>query len=136
VRITDLGGTTLGMVSGNTIYLDDNAVGWSWFVDATPWDDSEFTTPGDQREQGRMDLLSVVMHEMGHRLGFEHTEDSVMAAALAPGTYPRRVRRPRDLVLLDQFFAAGQALSEQQPLSAGFPARVSWPLLRQAGRKA
>ena len=28
VRITDLGGTTLGLASGNIIYLDSNAAGW------------------------------------------------------------------------------------------------------------
>ena len=54
VRIADLGGTTLGLASGNTIWLDDNAAGWGWFVDPTPGDDSEFTTPGDQGEQGKM----------------------------------------------------------------------------------
>jgi hypothetical protein len=44
IRIADLGGTTLGLTSGNTIWLDDNAAGWGWFVDPTPSDDSEFTT--------------------------------------------------------------------------------------------
>ena len=29
---------------------DDNAAGWGWFVDPTPRDDSEFTTPGDLGE--------------------------------------------------------------------------------------
>src|SRR5262249_22786515 len=66
VQIADLGGATLGLVSGNTIFLDDNAAGWGWFVDPTPRDDSEFTTPGDQGEQGKIDLLTVLMHEMGH----------------------------------------------------------------------
>src|SRR5437870_2462836 len=46
IQISNLGGTTLGLASGTTIYLDTNAAGWGWFVDATPWDDSEFTTPG------------------------------------------------------------------------------------------
>ena len=67
VRIADLGGTTLGLASGNTIWLDDNAAGWGWFVDRTPRNDSEFTRPGNQGEQNRMDLLTVVAHETGHR---------------------------------------------------------------------
>src|SRR5262249_6451497 len=33
VRIANLGGTTLGLASGHTIWLDDNAAGWGWFVD-------------------------------------------------------------------------------------------------------
>ena len=85
-RIADLGGSTLGLVSGHTIWLDDNAAGWGWFVDNTPCDDSEFRTPGNQGEQGRIDLLTVLMHEVGHLLGQEHETDGVMAATLADGT--------------------------------------------------
>src|SRR5207244_156071 len=48
VQIADLGGSTLGLASGYTIYLDVNAAGWGWFIDSTPADDSEFTTPGNQ----------------------------------------------------------------------------------------
>jgi hypothetical protein len=44
-------------------------------VDPTPWDDSEFTTPGDQGEQGRMHLLTALAHELGHLLGQEHEAD-------------------------------------------------------------
>ncbi|MCI0379143.1 MAG: hypothetical protein L0215_16165, partial [Gemmataceae bacterium] len=86
IRIADLGGDLLGLTFGNTIWLDDNAAGWGWFVDPTPWDDSEFTTPGDQGEQGRMDLLSALAHELGHVLGNEHDEDGVMQETLATGT--------------------------------------------------
>ena len=85
IRIADLGGTTLGLASGNTISLDDNAAGWGWFVDRTPRNDSEFRRAGDQGEQGRMDLLSVLTHELGHLLGHDHADGGVMAESLAPG---------------------------------------------------
>ena len=104
IRIADLGGTTLGLASGNTIWLDDNAAGWGWFVDGTPWDDSEFTTPGNQGEQHRMDLLSAVMHEMGHLLRHEHDEDGVMAETLAAGTRPRTLATNAPLLAGDAFF--------------------------------
>jgi probable HAF family extracellular repeat protein len=85
IQIADLGGTTLGLASGHTITLDDNAAGWGWFVDATPGDDSEFTTPGNQGEQHRIDLLTVLEHELGHLLGHDHDEGGVMAETLAAG---------------------------------------------------
>jgi hypothetical protein len=85
IRIADLGGTTLGLASGNTIWLDDNAAGWGWFVDATPASDLEFVLPGNQGEQNRIDLLTVVMHELGHLLGHDHEADGVMAETLAAG---------------------------------------------------
>lgn len=85
IRIADLPGTTLGVASGNTIWLDTNAAGWGWFVDKTPRSDAEFLRRSNQGEQGRMDLLSVIMHEMGHVLGFDHHENGVMQETLAPG---------------------------------------------------
>lgn len=85
VRIADLGGTTLGLAVGHTIYLDDNAAGWGWFVDPTPGDDSEFTTAGNQGEQHRMDLLTVLEHEVGHLLGHEHEQSGIMQETLSAG---------------------------------------------------
>ena len=73
-QIADLGSNYLGMSAGNTIWLDDNANGWGWFVDATPNSDSEFLRRGNQGEQNRMDLLTAVMHEIGHILGHDHDE--------------------------------------------------------------
>jgi hypothetical protein len=96
IRIADLGGATLGLADEvhHTIWLDDNAAGWGWFVDRTPWDDSEFMTPGNQGEQNRMDLFTVVEHEVGHLLGFEHADSGVMLATL-----PTATRRTPDSTL-------------------------------------
>jgi membrane-associated phospholipid phosphatase len=93
VRIADLGGLTLGKAAaGGVIWLDGNAAGWGWFVDPTPRNDSEFTTPGNQGEQRRMDLLTVLEHEIGHLLGRGHEATGVMQETLTAGT--RRNVRP------------------------------------------
>ncbi|HZF95999.1 MAG TPA: Ig-like domain-containing protein [Allosphingosinicella sp.] len=79
--VTDLGGLTLGSSGLGTITLDDDAAGWRWFVDATPDDDSEYTGSGTQLAAAdryshagtRIDLLTVVTHELGHQIGLVDT---------------------------------------------------------------
>ena len=86
VAVADLPGLYLGQTHGTTIYLDPTAAGHGWFIDPTPADDSEFAAPGDQGEFGRMDLLTVVMHEIGHVLGHVNDGTGVMSETLAAGT--------------------------------------------------
>jgi hypothetical protein len=90
VTIADLPGLTLGFSSGDTVRIDATAAGYGWFVDTTPADDSEYLGTGTQETArprtdaaAHMDLLSVVIHEFGHELGFGHEE---LGDSLAVGT--------------------------------------------------
>ena len=93
IEVVDLNGTTLARAAGNTIYLDTDAAGYGWFVDVTPLDHSEFqydsnlsliALPGSEAE-GLVDLWTVIRHELGHLLGYEHADEGLMEAVLDPG---------------------------------------------------
>jgi hypothetical protein len=103
--VAPLGGAYLGLtdVAAHVVEISPNAAGYGWFVDATPLQDEEFSRgatgmplaalPGSPAA-GKMDLLTVVLHEMGHLaggadLGASGHADDLMAETLAPGT--RRV---------------------------------------------
>jgi len=77
------------------IQLDVNAAGHGWFIDETPEDDAEFPTQrlglaADTQgsANGKIDALTVLMHELGHLYGYQDEVDSVslMGATLPPGT--------------------------------------------------
>jgi hypothetical protein len=95
--------------------IDPTAAGHGWFVDLTPEDGAEFLVAGDGAmaarpggpADGRVDLLTVIAHELGHALGLDHAvdPDDVLAPTLAPGwralpdredigTAPNPLRRP------------------------------------------
>ncbi|HAH45015.1 MAG TPA: hypothetical protein DCM07_09190, partial [Planctomycetaceae bacterium] len=84
---------TLGRAVPGTIYIDVNAADDGWFVDATPADNSEFSSASelslialpDSEAAGYVDLWTVILHELGHLLGYDHADDGVMQESLTPG---------------------------------------------------
>ena len=79
VEVGNLPQDGLGATIGNTILIDTNAAGYGWFIDPTPGTDTEFAkrhgksglfAAPSSAAFGEMDLLSVVLHEFGHVLGY------------------------------------------------------------------
>jgi hypothetical protein len=89
LSIADLAGATLGLANPGSIALDVNAAGHGWFVDRTPLRSEEYVIDASgqlaardgTRADGRIDLLSVLVHELGHIMGFEH-DDGVPGGAM------------------------------------------------------
>ncbi|MGB6043758.1 MAG: GEVED domain-containing protein, partial [Pirellulales bacterium] len=97
VELADVPDARLGQTADTTIFIDDTAAGYGWFVDVTPNSDSEFSFTGTNQLSaangstafGKHDLLTVLVHELGHVLGREHAAEDpqdVMAEMLPTGT--------------------------------------------------
>ncbi|MBA3878571.1 MAG: hypothetical protein C0500_02515 [Sphingobium sp.] len=78
-EVADMPGIYLGLASARGIQIDSDGAGFRWFIDATPGDDVEFgsTSAGlrglNETTASRIDLLTVVLHELGHAIGLEDT---------------------------------------------------------------
>jgi hypothetical protein len=111
-QIVDLASAQLGAAGAGVVQIDINGAGHGYFVDDSPLDDSEFELlaagGGFQADAGsaafgRIDLLSVVLHELGHILGYDHgDEDGLLGETLETGV------RHADL---DELFANEEALA-------------------------
>jgi hypothetical protein len=68
-----------GHPNAGTLYLDTDANGLGWFIDPTPWDNSEFAqtltdtayrATADSLTYGHYDLLTTILYETAHLQGF------------------------------------------------------------------
>jgi hypothetical protein len=132
-QIADLEDLTLGRAIEDTVLIDIDAAGHGWFVDETPNDDVEFGIEMGDREMlatadseayGQMDLLTAVMHELGHVLGLGHSDNQgLMAESLDAGV--RRLPAEGDITALslDRDGTLEQALNSAMNRDSSFVVR-------------
>jgi hypothetical protein len=76
--VVDMAGIYVGTSNHGVINIDVDGAGYGWFVDSTPGEDSEFDGSGSRLTadsgggaEGKLDLLTVLMHELGHQIGLD-----------------------------------------------------------------
>jgi hypothetical protein len=109
--VSQLSAGTLALTtaSANRVVIDANAAGYGWFVDSTPQNDMEFSSSGGVLQAragsaaaGHMDLLTVILHEMGHFNGWTELDPSIHPNDLMAITLVAGARRTQ---ALDSVFA-------------------------------
>jgi hypothetical protein len=111
-QVGNLPGGILGLTAGQRITIDPTAAGHGWFVDPTPLSDEEFAAgaplvaSADSPAAGKMDLLTVVLHEMGHAVGRDDISTDPGSGDLMAALLPAGVRRTQ---ALDAVFAQASA---------------------------
>jgi hypothetical protein len=123
-HITCLAAPLLGMEADNTIWIDSNAEGYGWYTGISAAAFSrhvaalEYAANPSSPASRHVDLLTVVMHELGHVLGFPSIDPAIsghdwMTATLGTGT--RRLPDPARLTFdpssHESAFATGAALA-------------------------
>jgi hypothetical protein len=95
----------LGLARADHIVLDDDAMGLGWFVGKA----------GEEVPAGTIDLLTVMTHEFGHRLGYDDLDTAsnpghIMAGSLQPGER-RSVTTERPAALRQPAVAATEEIA-------------------------
>jgi hypothetical protein len=120
LNLANLPNGAIGQTTASTITLDTTASGYGWFIDPTPADHSEYLPTSNPNEwvakagsdaYGKMDMLTVLLHEYGHALGINHSADpnDYMGTTLTAGV--RRLPSAEEMVLMQGLVAQAKLMA-------------------------
>jgi len=117
VQFADLADGVLGTEQDGLIQISRSAAGYGWFADTTPAGLAEFKYSASQNEwfavpgsdaAGKMDLLTVVEHEIGHALGLGDQTPGIGQADVMQDTLqagiriePKAYKPTQDILVFD-----------------------------------
>ncbi len=111
--IADIDELVLATAVGSTITVDRNAAGHGWFVDVSADLDEEFsptatdavlTAIAGTQADGKIDLLTALLHEQAHILGVDHSSKDAPESLMSP-TLSTSTRRKLTTSIIDQILA-------------------------------
>ena len=141
ITVADLADGVLGQEGSGAIQISPDAAGYGWFVDHTPGDNAEFThaanatgtdlfTDPAQDAAGHTDLLTTVMHEMGHVLGLPddtNTADSTDLMYIDLVTGERRLPDAADVAQAQVATGGSKPAAQADVAAAVAPASAPQP---------
>ncbi|MFH7767640.1 tandem-95 repeat protein [Acinetobacter sp. BSP-28] len=126
IQLGTLKDNIVAITEDTHITVSLNAAGWGWFVDATPNLNEEFNlgstnynfdAKSGSEADNKIDLLTVLIHEIGNVLGVSHrTADDVMSLNINEGQ--RRLPNANDAKYLA--WLSGQAYDETSYQAPGY----------------
>lgn len=125
--------------AGHRITLSIDGAGWGWYADSTPSLQDEFLSTAHATDfvaaaggaaEGKLDLLTVLIHELGHVAGLGHAnnDSEAMSQVVSPGI--RRLPGTGDMSMLQTQLAAQSVDLAAQPHET--PVRMVWRTLSQS----
>jgi hypothetical protein len=129
-EVADLPEGQLASSASNHVKIDESAAGYGWYNDASPLEDAEFDVSvlGNEMQttefsvaKGRVDLLTVIMRELG--VAFQHGDSNVpdqlrslLQTTLSPDV--RRLPDSRNIQLPTSGASAGNDSATQKSLAS------------------
>jgi VCBS repeat-containing protein len=138
ITIEDLADGYLALTTGTTITLDTDAAGYGWFIDQTPFLSEEFVLSAVSYQlladpngaaAGKIDLLTVLMHELGHVMNLGHVSSAVDGTRLMAGSIDPGIRRLPSVLDLGPIESSTVPGTGTSPAAGASPQTVWAPYL-------